>query len=321
MRLGTGDSPKKGDKLTVHYTGTLKDGTKFDSSRDRAEPFEFKVGIGQVIKGWDQGMITMQRGERSIFTIREDYGYGKSGSGATIPPGATLVFDVELIDFESPAPLPHELSVEERIEKAKELKAEGNKFFGEKNYTTAFGRYQKALEFADKSEATAEQATELSAITLSCNLNAAQAKISNKEYKSAIEFCNTVLELKEGKDSIKALYRRGVAQAGMGNNRAALKDLTAALKISPKDKSCKKKIKSIRKKIQAQKKKEKQTFGGLFSKLGGGMYGDKGAAETTKEDGDKAPALPISVDGGDEAPADAAPAAVAGKAEDEATTE
>jgi len=272
-------------------------------------------------------MITMQRGERSIFTIREDYGYGKGGSGATIPPGATLVFDVELIDFESPAPLPHELPLAERIAKAQELKAEGNQFFGAKNYSTAFGRYQKALEFAGvdsaDDKATAEQTTELSAITLSCNLNSAQAKISNKEYKSAIQFCNTVLELEEGKDNIKALYRRAVAQAGLGNNKAALKDLSTALKISPKDKSVKKKIKSIRKKVQAQKKKEKQTFGGLFSKLGGGMYGDKGAApaETTKAGGDEAPALPTSADRGDEAPADAAPAAAASTTENEAATE
>lgn len=102
-----------------------------------------------------------------------------------------------------------------------------------------------------------------------------------------------------------------------------MKDLGTALKISPKDKSVKKKIKSIRKKVQAQKKKEKQTFGGLFSKLGGGMYGDKGAApaETTKDAGDEAPALPTSADRGDEAPADAAPTAAASTTENEAATE
>jgi len=310
VRIGTGPTPKKGDKLTVHYTGTLKDGgKKFDSSRDRAEPFEFKVGIGQVIKGWDQGMVTMQRGERSIFTIREDYGYGKGGSGATIPPGATLVFDVELIDFESPAPLPHELTVSERIEKAKEFKAEGNKYFGEKNYTTACGKYKKALEFADvdisddeDGETTADQTNELAAITLSCNLNSAQAKISGKEYKSAIEFCDTVLESEAGKDNIKALYRRAVARSGLGNHKAAMKDLAAALKISPDDKSVKKKIKAIRKKVKAQKLKEKKTFGGFFNKLGG-MYSDKAAAapapaEIAKDGADGCVADPVEKAGG-----------------------
>lgn len=100
IRQGSGDeTPLAGDTVFVHYTGTLLDGTKFDSSRDRNEKFSFEVGKGSVIKGWDQGIPTMKRGELARFTIRADYGYGPAGSPPTIPPNATLIFEVELFDF------------------------------------------------------------------------------------------------------------------------------------------------------------------------------------------------------------------------------
>ncbi|XP_040574909.1 peptidyl-prolyl cis-trans isomerase FKBP4 [Lepeophtheirus salmonis] len=94
-------TPWKGDEVTVHYTGTLhSDGSKFDSSRDRGDQFKFKVGVGQVIKGWDIGIMSMYIGEKSVFTIQSDFGYGDMGSPPKIPPGATLVFEVELFNYE-----------------------------------------------------------------------------------------------------------------------------------------------------------------------------------------------------------------------------
>jgi len=94
------NKPYIGDTVYVHYTGYLVDGTKFDSSVDRGEKFSFKIGEGSVIKGWDDGVITMNKGEVSRFIIKPSYGYGNKGSPPSIPGSATLIFDIELFDFE-----------------------------------------------------------------------------------------------------------------------------------------------------------------------------------------------------------------------------
>ena len=99
-KKGTGRRrPRKGQTVSVHYTGTLTNGVKFDSSRDRNEPISFPIGMGRVIKGWDEGIGKMRVGDQAILLIPPKLGYGARGAGGVIPPDATLIFIVELVDI------------------------------------------------------------------------------------------------------------------------------------------------------------------------------------------------------------------------------
>ncbi|MBK5275711.1 MAG: FKBP-type peptidyl-prolyl cis-trans isomerase [Desulfuromonadales bacterium] len=100
VKVGKGVAPAKGKQVKVHYTGTLENGKKFDSSLDRNEPFSFVIGVGQVIPGWDEGVMSMKVGGKRKLIIPSKLGYGTRGAGSDIPPNATLLFDVELLDVQ-----------------------------------------------------------------------------------------------------------------------------------------------------------------------------------------------------------------------------
>jgi len=101
MVKGTGAAPTSGKNVTVHYTGVLENGTKFDSSVDRGQPFVFRIGAGEVIPGWDEGVISMKVGGKRKLVIPPHLAYGAAGAGGVVPPNATLIFEVELLDVEN----------------------------------------------------------------------------------------------------------------------------------------------------------------------------------------------------------------------------
>lgn len=266
---GDGENfPPVGNNVEAHYTGTLMDGTKFDSSRDRGAPFKFMIGQGQVIKGWDQGFATMSKGEKAILRCRSDYAYGAGGQGQ-IPANATLNFDVELIDFYPKKKELHEYSDEEKMEAAAKFKQEGTDYFKAKNFEEAAGKYEEACKMFDENDLDGIEGA--SAIMCACRLNAAQCCINLGVYSLGVDHCNIVLEFDPL--NIKGLYRRGVCRNHTGNPEGAVTDLTEALRLDAENKAAKVELARAKKQIADAKKKEKATYGNLFSKIS--MYEEK----------------------------------------------
>jgi len=264
---GTGAVPEKGHEVRAHYTGTLEDGTKFDSSRDRGQEFKFKIGQGSVIKGWDIGFATMKVGEKAILKCREDYAYGKQAMGDKIPPGATLTFDVELLGTGPKKKEAWEYTDEEKLEEGTKLKEDGTKAFKEKNFEEAFRLYEEATKMLDYVDSGKE-------IVLSCNLNMAQACLNMKDYTRANEKASLVL--KEDPNNIKALYRRGLSRNNLGLADEAMEDLKKALTIDPANGNVKVELAKAKKNIAAAKAKSKAAYTGMFNKIS--VYSDKANA-------------------------------------------
>jgi len=273
---GASGPPTPNSEVTAHYTGTLaSDGSKFDSSRDRGQPFKFTIGQGQVIKGWDEGFASMKVGEKAKLEIRSDYGYGSQAMGAKIPANSDLVFDVELLGFGEKEKEKYEMSPEERMEKATKLKDEGTKEFTSGNHSVAAEIYKNAADLVDEDEIDETLATDEKDLYVKCWGNAAMCHVKGKEWSDVIACCNNVFlkAPEEEKTNIKILYRRGLARMHTGELKGAKSDLMAAYGLDAKNKEVRRAIQELKVKNAEAKKKEKATFGGIFGKVS--MYDDK----------------------------------------------
>jgi len=297
---GAAGPPFQGAEVTAHYTGTLEsDGSKFDSSRDRGKPFQFTIGQGQVIKGWDEGFASMKVGEKAKLTIRSDYGYGSQAMGNDIPANSNLIFDVELLGFGEKEKSKSEMSPEECLAKAFKLKEEGTKEFMGGNHAVAAELYKKAADFVDEDESGEPLPDDERDMYVKCWGNAAMCYVKGKDWPDVIYCCNKVLNRvpDESKTNIKVLYRLGLAKMQTGDLGEAKKNLMAAYKLDNKNKDVRKAIQELKVKNTEAKKKEKAQFGGIFGKVS--MYDDKKAPLVPNAKGDN-PHVFFDVKQGDE---------------------
>ena len=257
----SGGTPQPGDSVTVHYVGTLLDGTKFDSSRDRAGFFEFDVGLGRVIKGWDKGICTMHRGEKCVLACRADYAYGERGSPPKIPPNATLLFEVELFKWRTKRKERGSMDAAARIAEAESCKADGTAAFKVGDFMVALDKYMDAAYYCEDAEG-GPNAEDVAALLLSCSLNAATCALKLEEYAQAVDHATAAIELDA--TSVKAFFRRGSAQMRLGNYAEAKADLRHASTLDPKSKEVRDLFSECVQKENAAKKSEKALYGKMF---------------------------------------------------------
>lgn len=239
------------------YTGKLEDGTQFDSNQNKEDPFSFVLGGGKVIKGWEVGVSTMKKGEKSLFILKPDYAYGANGSPPRIPANATLHFEIELLEILDEAPSKWDFTSEQRISKGLQFKEEGNAFFKAGDFDKAVKKYDAALDYLES-----EHGEAVKACKISCFLNLSAAYLKKKQYLKAIESASKALEAEP--KSVKALYRRGVAYLNFDDFESAKVDLEDALQLDPESAEIKQELKNLALRKKQALQKEKRAFGKLF---------------------------------------------------------
>ena len=205
--------PFGGAEVQVHYVGTLlSDGSRFDSSRSRPGNFAFTIGMGAVIRGWDEGVMTMHKGEVAELFCRADYGYGGGGSPPKIPGGAALKFEVELLSWAEKEKSRWQYEPSEKLQMARELKAEGGSLFKAGEWAAAYDKYNRGAGWTEHSYEFFEEAAkgEANDLELACLLNMAQCALKLQDWHGAASACEKALAVDSlpTASKVKALFRR-----------------------------------------------------------------------------------------------------------------
>lgn len=289
---GEGDEhPEDGYEVTVHYKGTFEDGTEFDSSHSRGSPFNFTLGTGSVIKGWEIGLKTMKRNEIAEFSLPPELAYGERGSPPTIPPNARLNFIIELMDWalddpEAQKPV-YRMSLEERISKCHEKKSAGGNHFKDGKYDLAIKQYRDIMKLAEISEFRDDgkvveldsvpdsqlppesdqdraQRLELKQMLLVSYLNLALCYLKVNKLKECIDNCDSALE--QDPKNVKAHFRKGLAYLPTNDYEKALKQFETVLEIDPNNAEAKARKAACHLALKTYYQKQKDIYKNLFSK-------------------------------------------------------
>lgn len=292
IQEGEGDEyPEDGYEVTVHYTGTFEDGKEFDSSHSRGSPFNFTLGSGSVIKGWEIGLKTMKRNEIAEFSLPPELAYGEQGSPPTIPPNTRLNFIIELMDWaldspESQKPV-YRMTLEERIAKCQEKKNAGGSHFKEGKYDMAIRQYRDIMKLAEISEfrddgkvveldscqdsklppeSDQDKAlrSELKQMLLVGYLNLALCYLKSNKLKECIANCDQALELDP--KNVKAHFRKGLAYLPTNDHERALKQFEIVLEIDPNNAEAKARKNECHTAIRNYYQKQKDVYKNLFAK-------------------------------------------------------
>ncbi|TPX47642.1 hypothetical protein SeLEV6574_g02561 [Synchytrium endobioticum] len=258
LRKGEGEPFSEGTFVTVHYVGTLQDGTVFDSSRKRNKPFEFKIGKGQVILGWDIGVATMKSKEVAILVCGPALAYGEKGSPPHIKPNATLYFEVEILSATPPQD-----PIFQRIAEAMSTKEKANNVYSKQEYEAAISLYEKALQRIEYSwGALPGEETEIRKLRIQLYSNLAAARLHNKQYKDCIVACEAVLEMDS--TNVKAAFRLAKAKKALFAYDDAIKYLELAARVEQNDPAIRNEITQTKREQLAFKQKEKHMYAAMF---------------------------------------------------------
>ncbi|KAG0046278.1 hypothetical protein BGZ83_008536 [Gryganskiella cystojenkinii] len=260
LKEGSGESPVARSSVNVHYVGTIfTTGDKFDSSRDRSSPFTFKLGVGQVIKGWDEGVITMKIGELAELVCAPEYGYGAGGSPPKIPGNSYLKFEVELLSFQESADSP-----KAKLDLAAKKKDLGNAAFKQGDNAAAARAYEEGANLLrDMRDGTDEQKDVATPLRIALLSNQAAACLKLNDHAEALDACLAALDIQEG--NVKVIYRMAQAYLGLQEFDDAKKTAQKGLDLAPNDATFTSLLTVISSKRAAYIKKEKATYSKMFS--------------------------------------------------------
>ncbi|KAK1432327.1 hypothetical protein QVD17_09222 [Tagetes erecta] len=270
LKVGEGSlTADEGASVTIRYTGMLEDGTVFEKKGyDGETSLNFIMDEEQVIGGLDRAVATMKKGEQAILTISHEYGYGSQEVNrdlAVVPPFSTLVFEVEMIDFEKEK-APWEMTNHERIEAAGKKKEEGNLLFKNCKYQRAAKKYDKAVDYvSEEGQFGDDDEKFVKSLKVSCWLNAAACSLKLNDYQEAIKLCSKVLEIEFY--NVKALYRRAKAYMENSDLQLAELDIKKALEADPQNREVKMVQKTL-KQLQAESnKRDAKLYTNMFARM------------------------------------------------------